>query len=214
MQDLITSYIIQSKECKLAAIGRFTMVTTSAKADIVNKQILPPSTEIHFNKREEKISDGLIKYVAGKKGISSFEALAVIKNWCNEANTKLKKGEPIVMDPLGILKKETSGNTVFINETGEIFLDPVLAERVIHKNSEHAVLVGDKETTSSVMNQFYSEVEPKTKNKTWKIIAIVLLVIAALLLFFYFYGHPFSLSDLGNRTKTIPHSSPATYLTK
>jgi uncharacterized protein YpmS len=85
---------------------------------------------------------------------------------------------------------------------------------VIHKNSEHAVLVGDRETTSSVMNQFYSEEETTTKSNAWKIIAIILLAIALVLLFFYFYGHPFSLSELGNRVKTVPQSSPATYLNK
>ena len=67
MQDLITSFIIQSKECKLAEIGKFTVITKPAKTDIANKQITPSFKEIHFNKREEKISDELVKYVADKK---------------------------------------------------------------------------------------------------------------------------------------------------
>jgi nucleoid DNA-binding protein len=214
MQDLITSFIIQSKECKLSDIGKFTVVTRPAKADIANKQITPPFREIVFNKREEKITDELVKYVADKKGISSFEAFSEIKKWCAETKEKLKNGEEILLDSLGVLKKESSGNISFENQITSPFFAPVPAERVIHKNSEHAVLVGDRETTSSVMNQFYSEEETTTKSNAWKIIAIILLAIALVLLFFYFYSHPFSLSELGNHVKTVPQSSPATYLNK
>lgn len=214
MQDLITSFIIQSKECRLADIGKFTIVTAPAKADIANKQISPGLKEIVFTKREEKISDELVKYIANKKKISSFEALSEIKKWCADTKEKLKNGEIILLQPLGVLKKEPTGNISFESQIVTLFFGSVAAERVIHKNSEHAVLVGDRETTSSVMNQFYSLEEPATKSNAWKIIAIVLLVIALVFLFFHFYGHPFSLSEFGNQGKTVPQSPPATYLNK
>ena len=105
MQDLITSFIIQSKECKLAEIGKFSKVTTPAKTDIANKQIIPSITQIVFNKREERISDGLIKYVADKKNISSSEALNEIKKWCSNTKAKLKNGESILFKSIGFLKK-------------------------------------------------------------------------------------------------------------
>jgi len=41
MQDLITSFIIQAKECKLPGIGMFRSVTTPAEPDIASKQISP-----------------------------------------------------------------------------------------------------------------------------------------------------------------------------
>lgn len=210
MQDLITSFIIQSKECRLADIGKFTKVTTPAKTDIANKEIIPPFTEIVFHKREEKISDGLVKYIADKKNLSSTEALSEIKKWCSDAKAKLKNGESILFNSLGLLKKNASENIDFERESCTSFFIPVTAERVIHKNSEHSVLVGDRETTSSAMNQFYS-VEETPKSKAWKIIGIILLAIALILLFFHFYGHPFSLSEFGNQVKTVPQSPPPTY---
>jgi hypothetical protein len=211
MQDLITSFIIQSKECKLADVGKFTIINAPAKANIANKEIFPPVTEIIFNKREEKISDGLVKYISDKKNISSSAALTEIKKWCADTKAKLKNGEVIVLNSIGVLKKESSGNISFESENAFSFYSPVPAERVIHKNSEHAVLVGDRETTSSVMTQFYSDEETTAKNKGWKIIAIILLAIALVILFFHFYGHPFSLSEFGNQVKTVPQSPPATY---
>ncbi len=53
--------------------------------------------------------------------------------------------------------------------------EPVIAERIIHKNDEHAVLVGDKETTSGAMNEFYREEVIIEKKYSWKLWAIILL---------------------------------------
>jgi hypothetical protein len=211
MQDLITSYIIQSKECKLAEVGKFAKTITHAEQDIANKQISPPVTEILFTAREEKISDGLIKYIADKKKMDTSEALPLIKKWCAETKAKLRNGEEIAVQPLGILKKGALGNILFQAENKVVFFAPVAAERVIHKNTDHAVLVGDRETTSSVMNQFYTAEETETKSNAWKIFAIILLVVALVLLFFYFYGYPVSVSSFGNHMKVVPQTSAATY---
>jgi hypothetical protein len=65
----------------------------------------------------------------------------------------------------------------------EIFLQPVNAERVIHPEAEHAILVGDKETTNTEMTEYFSETtEQKSR---WWIWAIVLGVsgIAALIIY-------------------------------
>jgi hypothetical protein len=214
MQDLITSFIIQSKECKLPQIGKFNVIVTPSESDIANKQITAPTFKIIFSGREEKISDGLIKYIAAKKKIGIAEALSEIQNWCSSIKGKLKNGEEILFAPLGILRKGPSGNLFIQNESNSLFFAPVAAERVIHKNSEHAMLVGDRETTSSVMNQFYNDEVIVAGNKTWKIIAAILLVIAIVLLFFYFYGHPFSISELGNHQKVVAPSAPNTYFSK
>ena len=210
-QDLITSFIIQSKECKLRDIGRFKVVTTSAAVDIANKKVTPPVTEIIFSGREEKISDGLVKYVADIKNIPVAEALDELKKWCAASKDKLKNGEEILLMPLGVLKKGTSGTT-FVQSKNKIeFFEPIAAERVIHINSEHAVLVGDRETTSSAMNQYYQEEESAEKSNSWKIFAIIFLAIGLFLLFLHFYGNSFSLSTIGNQHKIIPATAPNTY---
>ncbi len=212
MQDLISSFIIQSKECKLRDVGRFTVVNHSAQNDIANKQILPPAIEIVFTKREEKISDDLVKYISEKKNIPVAQALEELKNWCADAKYKLKNGEEIPLDPLGVLKKGSSGNEFIRNTNTSIpFFEPAVAERVIHENSEHSMLVGDKETTSSVMNHYFHEEVNEQKSNSWKIFAIIFLVIGLFLLFLHFYGNSFSVTTLGNQHKVIPTTAPKTY---
>lgn len=211
MQDLITSYIIQAKECRLRDVGRFKVADIPAKSDIANKQIIPPAIEIVFTAREDHISDGLVKYVADIKKIPISQALDDLKKWCVDAKNKLKNGDEISFEPLGILKKERSGN-VFTPKTSSInFFEPVTAVRVIHQNSEHAMLVGDRQTTSSAMNNYYQEEEVVRKNNTWKILAIILFAIALFFIIVHFYGNSFSLSTIGNQHKIVPGTTPSTY---
>jgi len=214
MQDLITSFIIQSKECRLRDVGKFRIVTTTARVDVANKQIIPPALQIVFTSREEKISDGLVKYVSEKKKMPVAEALDDLKRWCSDAKNKLKKGDEILLEPLGVLKKGASGNEFIRSSDRTVsFFEPVVAERVIHENTAHAMLVGDKETTSSAMNDYYHEEETRPKSNTWKIIGIILLIIGFFLLFLHFYANPFSVKTIGNQQKVIPATAPKTYST-
>lgn len=196
----------------LADVGRFKINDVSAESDIINKQIAPPLLDISFASREEKISDGLIKYVADKKMITLAQASDDIKMWCRDTKNKLINGEEVPLLPLGVLKKSTSGNVFVANFSPAIFFRPVKAERVIHLNSEHAVLVGDKETTSSRMSDYLQVENVIKKNNAWKILAILLFIIALFFLIIHFYGNPFSLSTIGNQNKIIPASAPHTYL--
>jgi hypothetical protein len=74
------------------------------------------------------------------------------------------------------------------------------------------MLVGDKETTSSKMNDYLQVEKIIKKNNTWKILAILLFVIALFFLIIHFYENPFSLSTIGNQNKITPGSASHTYL--
>lgn len=210
MQELITSFIIQAKECKLPGIGKFRVITTPAEPDIINHQIVPPVVEFLFTGKEDKVSDELVKYVATRKDINTNDALNEIKEWCTQANDRLKNEEEIVFHSIGTLKKGGSGNIYFHREIPVSLFGPVAAERVIHKNAEHTMLVGDRETTSTVMNQLLSEHE-EIKRAPWKITTLILLCISVIVLFIYFYKHSFSASAIGNQGKIVPHTPAATY---
>ena len=214
MQDLITSFIVQAKECKLRGIGKFRQVITPAEADVANSQILPSVTEFLFTGKEDKTSNELINYIAVKKNVAISEAQALINEWCSDIKTKLKNEEDIQLQSLGSLKKDSSGDTLFHRQIDILFFVPVTAERAVHENhSVHSVLVGDRETDSSVMNELFRQGKA-ARTPTWKIISLILFVVAALLLSFYFYQHPLSMSSSGNQQPVVPGAPPATYYTK
>ena len=211
MQELITSYLIQKKECHLPLLGSFTIKQTPASLEIADKMISPFTDEIIYSENETYLSDGLKNYISQLQHIQVYEAEEKLNNWCLNAKMKLDAGEKINFNSLGILQKTPAGNILFEIENSIKFYEPVVAERVIHKNAEHAVLVGDKETTSGVMNEFYREDVLPEKKYSWKLWAIILLILSLLILIFYFSNHAFSVKGIANHAAFPVQQAPAGY---
>ena len=211
MQELITSFLIQSRECSLPGIGKLMIIAAPAELDIANKRILPPTDEIHFTERPDKNIDDLVKYVSCQRNISSGEAMEKITTWCTGIKDQLSSGKKIYFQSIGQLQKNASGNISFVAASPEYCLKPVMAERVIRKNSDHAMLVGDRETTSAAMNQFLNE-EEIVKRSTWKIIALILLLTAVTILAINFYSRSFH--ETGNQSRHWPADPGSTYSTQ
>jgi hypothetical protein len=214
MQELLTSYLIQAKYCNLPGIGSFKVATTPAFIDVANKKLFPSSDEFVFSEKTDKISEEMIKYISAKKKIAEADAKAQIKDWCKNIKEKMASGETIVFESIGNIQKDAAGNIIFEKQKGLSFFEPVTAERVIHKNAEHAVLVGDRETTSAVMNHFLNEEEVVVEQSSgWRIMALALLLIALLILFFHLYTN--STSDKIGNQNGFPLNEPSpTYLLK
>jgi nucleoid DNA-binding protein len=211
MHDLITSYLIQAKECNLPGIGGFRIITKPASVDVANKKMFPPADEIIFSERTDKISEGFITYIAHKKNIDSTASKEEIKTWCKSTKEKIASGEEIFFDSIGSIQEGADGKVFFKRQEYRTLFEPVIAERVIHKNAEHAMLVGDKETTSSAMNLLLNE-EAETKNPSWNIIALILLVIALLVIFLHFYTSSPNSIVTGNQNSFPVQQPSATYL--
>ena len=209
MQTLITSYLIQKKECNLPLLGHFRIKTKPAELDIANKQIFPLMDEILYSEFTANLSGDLITYISNLQNITPDEAKEKINNWCHYAKEKLDSGEKIIFHSIGSLQKDAVGNIFFQRKNDISFYEPVSAER-IHKNAEHSVLVGDTETTSGVMNEFYRD-EIIENKRWWKIWAVVLLAISLVVLFFYFYTHKFSEDLIGNQASFPTQDPPASY---
>jgi nucleoid DNA-binding protein len=207
MQELIASYLIQKKECNLPLLGHFRIKAKPAQLDIANKEIFPPSDEILYNEFADNLSPDLISYISVRKNLLHDEAERRINEWCTYAKEKLDSGEKIIFNSIGILQKDGAGNIFFQSTNGIGFYEPVHAERVIHKNAEHSVLVGDRETTSGVMNEFYKN-EITEKKLWWKRWAIILASASLLFLLFYFFTHKFSETGIGNSSSVSASQPP------
>ena len=211
MQQLIASYLIQKGECHLPLIGSLAIKQQPASLDIADKVIYPSTGEIIYNEHEAYLPDGLKNYISNFLHIQLYEAEEKINNWCLNAKMKLDSGEKIIFESIGALQKDPAGNILFQRMNGIDFREPLIAERVIHKNDEHAVLVGDKETTSGVMNEFYREDVLIKKKYSWKLWAIVLSAICLLTLIIYFSNHAFSINGIANQSAFPVQQPSATY---
>ena len=184
MQKQIASYLFQNKSCPLPGLGTLSVFITGAKSDFTNKMITPPTPVIQFVTNETD-ANGLLDYLSATTGASKYEVTEALDHFCDTIKKELTDYSTVKINYIGTLIVDASGKINFKQEAlPATFLQPVFAERVIHPDAEHQILVGDKETTNTVMTDFFSET-PEVKNRWW-IWAIILGVIGLLTLIIYF----------------------------
>ncbi|MEO7961561.1 MAG: hypothetical protein ABIR19_08435 [Ginsengibacter sp.] len=208
MQKIIASYLVQKKDCSLAGIGRFTITSKPSLLDVANKQLLPPAQDVLFSNEDVFVSDDLVKYVSQQTNVSGDEASTQIHKWCQSLEDLLHQGSTIYFDSIGTLRIDQEGKIYLDTDHDFSFFESMPAERVIHKNEQHAMLVGDRETTSDRMNEFYNSEDTPVNREPWKIWAIVLFAVAIIFLTIYFLYHDFNLSGTGNQIKLNPADQP------
>ena len=212
MQQLIANYLFQYKNCPLSQVGTLHLQSASATSEIGTQKIIPPSHTISFSK---DITDAknLTEFIAANKNISVDEAAYQLKN-ISEEITNLKEGQEFAFAGVGVFLRSLNDNLIFNQvQTDVPFAQPVYAERVIHPDDSHAILVGDKETDRNTMTEFFTETEPVKKNKWW-IWAAALFVLSIVLISVYLnnenqnksfgISHKYELNDASNQYKNIP----------
>ena len=184
MQDQIASYLFQNKTCPLPGLGTLFVHHTGAAVDFTNKSITAPKSSIQFTDTKTD-STNLIEYLAAATGNTNYEATEALDYFCDDLKRKINDKENIKLENIGNFFVDASGAIHFQQEElPTVFTQPVFAERVIHPSAEHHILVGDKETTNTVMTELLAPKEI-TKDRWW-IWAIVLGVIALAAMIFYF----------------------------
>lgn len=184
MHNQIASYLFQQKTCPLPGLGTLNMLHSRAEADFINKSIASPAYFIEFNETETDAT-GLLNYLASTSGGSRNEVTEALGQFCDNLRNKISQQSDVQLENLGVFFADATGKVTFKQEVlPAAFTQPVDAERVIHPDAEHQILVGDKETTNTVMTELLA---PKTETPDrWWIWAIILGAIGllALLLFF------------------------------
>lgn len=184
MQKQIASYLFQHKTCPLPGLGTLEVVQTAAENDFTNKQISAPKPFIKFESKETA-TDGLVNYLAKYSDKNANEVSQKLNCFCDDIKKEITGHSAFQLNSIGNFFVDGSGNISFKpEELPAAFVQPVYAERVIHPDAEHQILVGDKETTNTVMTEFFTET-PIIKDHWW-IWAIVLGVIGLLLVVLYF----------------------------
>ncbi len=198
MQQLIASYLFQNKLCPLPGFGSLFMQTTGAEADFTNHLISTPRQVIHFSDKDINAA-GFVKYVSERMSADEHDVTALLRNFSAALKKEITTHAKAILPGIGNFFIDENGNTIFEQEAlPDVFMQPVTAVRVIHPNAEHTMLVGDKETTNTMMTEYFSEeVIPKDR---WWIWAVALGALALLALIIYFSNSD-NAAHLGNSVK-------------
>ena len=198
MQQLIASYLFHNKQCPLPGFGSLFMQTTAAEADFTNHLISAPRQVIHFSDKDINAA-GFVKYASERMKISEQEVTGLLRNFSAALKKEIATHAKAILPGVGNFFVDENGNTIFEQEAlPDVFGQPVTAIRVIHPNAEHTMLVGDRETTNTMMTEYFSE-EEVTKDRWW-IWAVVLCILALLTLIIYFSNSD-NAAHLGNSIK-------------
>lgn len=212
MHKLTTEYLLQADQCSLPHLGIFTRTFNSAQIDGVNKLIYPPYYSFQFQNIDQSVSKGFVEFVSYRKDIDVSSATADIEHFLQEKSQKIRDGKQLCFDNVGCLHIDDAGTIVFVAEEVASYLPVLPAAKVIHKDASHNVLVGDRETTSLVMKDYYTE-KPRTPFGRWKLWAAVLLVAGLVIIVFSLYNKGFSPDTIGNNHHLKVEDEPETYKT-
>lgn len=181
MYNMIANSFFQRKSCVLPGIGKLLLVTHPSSTDFTNRQMTPPVQEIVFTP-------------AGTNEKIFFNEFSAISELMKK---KLDEEDIVELEGIGVFTKDNAGDIKFTPvQLDESMLIPVKAVKVAREYTEHAILVGDKETTSTEMTDLLSEKEP-AKDKWWVWAAVLG---AAGIIILAIYLSRYGINAFGNAT--------------
>lgn len=208
MQELLANYLFQYKQAVLPQIGTLHLRTESATSIFGEQKIAAPvSYIVLLDEMGDSVS--FIEYIAANKHISIDEAAYQLNKFSEEI-TSLHTNNSFEIERLGKFSKDENEKIIFEGfKPPAYFLPSVHAERVIHPNESHTMLVGDTETSTAAMVDFYTEEAPVKKSKWW-VWALVLFAVAIAGIAFYL-NRDGSNPYFGNSNKEELKAADSTY---
>jgi hypothetical protein len=183
MQKLLADYLFQYKQCALPEIGGLHIKNIPASSIFGERKISASIPVIEFND-EVHATEQVEAYIALQKNITRDEAAHQLKKMVEDIKA-LPLGQQFEIPNVGKFYKDENDKIGFIaEEVPAYFLPQVAAERVIHPNDSHTMIVGETETNTAAMAEYYAEEEPAIKSKWW-IFAIISFVVSIATIGFY-----------------------------
>lgn len=212
MEALIEQYLFQYKKCPLPNIGLLQINEGHAVAWHGDNKLSAPVPQIAFSKTEIP-AEHFIAFIAAQKKISLGEASLSLQKYCDDLG-KLDAYKEMKLEQVGRFYIDQSGALVFKQDAlPKELLPSVTIQRISRsKMASHNIRVGDTETTSEVMTEFYSDKEVVKKDHWW-IGAFILAIATAAILYLYFKDHSYT-ENFGNVQPTIITPIDQTYQTK
>lgn len=210
MPQLLRLFFIQHKSVSIPGVGSFQMRRKPASSDIASRQLLAPQYSIHFDSINDTPSKDLFTYISRKKNVSEWEAMGLVNEFSASLKEALRTGKKYEWSGLGSLETIPGGQLILRAEDVSCdFLPAVASNRVIRREAEHTVLVGEFERSSGESQQWLEE-DVVVAKAGWWITATVLAAAALLLIFSRFFRDDYSFLS-GRQTNTKIQSAPQQY---
>ena len=213
MLALFYQYLIRHQKVVLPGLGTVMLDRQPAVSDFVEHDFLPPSYTFQWIQASANPPGNFFVWMAHKLQIAEEDAVLRINNFISEVKREINAGKEIVWSGVGVIRRGLDSSIELEPERKVLVFDKkVYGEKVVHEDSSHIIMVGDKEKTSQEMSELLSHPFVKKIQKIqWMKVALIvaILLIVFMLAYFWKYGiHP---GSVANQKKLAPEEAPATY---
>ncbi len=195
MQEYLNAFLYQYENCPLPGVGTLYLEKQPARFEDAGKKIIAPNYTFVLN--PDVLPPGLLySFVAQSAKTTEIQAEKNIQVFCNKIISLPKEGT-IELNGSGNFYRDEEGIISFreMNMQKELFPD-LEVQKLVRKNEEHSMLVGDTETTNNRMTEYYA-VDSSVKADKWWIGALIIFVISVALILWHYMGFNHS-SIFGN----------------
>ncbi|MDB5203874.1 MAG: hypothetical protein JWQ27_3283 [Ferruginibacter sp.] len=192
----------------MPGLGSLQLRDGIAVVDHTEKTIAAPQPLVRFTKKELPAFD-LVNFLAATQHTSRETATEQLEVYLAGIRG-MEPGERKSFATVGEFYRDDAGSLVFEQRALPADILPaVTAERVIHPNEAHQMLVGDTHTTTTAMSEFYNA-EDQTARSKWWIAALVMALIAIATIVYYFNDTHHN-KMFGNAQQVKPATAAPTY---
>ena len=196
ISETLYRYLVLSGNLPLPGIGIIRVEKNSSLYDVAGKAFTGPRYAFHLEEAEVIPSPCLLSFVSRELQVPDEEAAEQVNHFSNDIKQEIGFQKMALWQGVGIFRKKLDGHIALEPVmAGMEGVAPVKAEKVFHENVSHSMLVGDTETTSGEMAEFFNAQGGK-RDFAW-ITALILLGISLLFLVYYFSNNGFSPAALG-----------------
>ena len=207
-------YFIQHGSLTLPGVGTFRLQRISAQVDFANKKMLPPTFTIRFDHRHDTPQREMFTYVSQRSGMADWEAVRCVNNLAFDFKSRLLHGESVPVKGIGTLRPDQGSGFQFdADRLRYDFIPNVRADRVVRKDAEHSVRVGDNQRSRAEMEELLQTPEELLPllQRIW--FRALLLSICAILLLGLRFMYPMQHGLTVRMDRIHPVDPPTTHTT-
>ncbi|HOA37815.1 MAG TPA: hypothetical protein PLQ65_02935 [Flavihumibacter sp.] len=212
--EVLNHYLFQHRRISIPGMGTLYMDRVPARTDFVNRQLLAPGFAFRFDKYFDAPDKEFFAYLSSKMQLPDVEAIRWYNEYAYGLRAKIRSKQEARWDGLGSFHADDNAD-IFFEAFPQVLpvKKPVPAVRVIREHTEHAILVGDRERSSTEMPELLEE-GVHVERASWWTWALIIAALAGCICFYQFYRYGFTLSSTGN-SQTVPAvQMPATSTNK
>lgn len=196
LPGLLYRYFSLSGNVSIPGLGALTQTRIAAVNDFIGRRMMPPAKTLKFNPGNDEASPEQANYISRHSGKTSDTVVSGLKQLGEELRSRLQVERKVEWMDVGTFSISDEGEIGFVPKTITTdFFSPVAYVYVLRNNEEHAIRVGDGESTNTAMEVFFEDQRANAKKNKWQKAATMLVILTALLLLMRFTVGSFDLLE-------------------